>query len=49
MSLRPMDLAPLDEEPVTEEEEAAILASEESIRKGEPLIPHEQILNEYGL
>lgn len=44
-----MGLAPRDDEPVSEEEEAAIRASEDSIRKGEPLISHEEILKEYGL
>jgi hypothetical protein len=47
--LNPTCLAPLDDEPVSEQEEAAIRASEESIRRGDLLIPHEEILKEYGL
>lgn len=40
---------PYDEEPVTPEEEAAVEAARESIRRGEPLIPHEEIMREFGL
>ena len=44
-----LQAAPYDEEPVTPEEEVAVEAARESIRRGEPLIPHEEIMREFGL
>jgi hypothetical protein len=44
-----LQAAPYDDEPVTPEEEVAVEAARESIRLGEPLIPHEDILREFGL
>jgi hypothetical protein len=40
--------APLDEEPLTEEEEQALAEARESFTGSED-IPHEQILKEFGL
>ena len=41
--------APYDDEPSTPEEESAVEQTRESIRRGEPLIPHEDILREFGM
>jgi hypothetical protein len=41
--------ATYDDEPVTPEEESAIEEARESIRRGESLIPHEDILREFGM
>ena len=42
-------LAPLDDEPLSEHEEAALAEAEYRERRGEPLIPHEEVLREFGL
>lgn len=42
--------APLDDEPVTEEDRLAVAEAEESIRRnGCKCIPHEQVVRELGL
>ena len=46
LSLQP---APYDDEPVTPEEKATVESARESIRRGEPLIPHEELMREFGL
>ena len=45
---RSLALAPLDDEPLTPEEAAAIEAGIASLERGEG-IPHEEILAEFGL
>jgi hypothetical protein len=44
-----LQAAPDDDEPVTAEEEVEVESARESIRRGEPLIPHEEIMRELGL
>ena len=44
-----LQAAPYDDEPLTPEEEVAVEAARESIRLGEPLLPHEDIMREFGL
>jgi hypothetical protein len=43
-----LQAVPHDDEPVTPEEEVEVEAARESIRRGEPLIPHEEIMREFG-
>jgi len=44
-----LQAAPSDDEPVSPEEEAAVETAREPIRRGEPLVPHEEIMREFGL
>jgi hypothetical protein len=44
-----LQAAPHDDEPVTPEEEVEVEAARESTRRGEPLIPHEELMPEFGL
>jgi hypothetical protein len=44
-----LQAAPYDDEPVTPEEEVAVQAAREPVRRGEPLIPREEIMREFGL
>lgn len=41
--------APEDDEPLSEHERHAIQELERRIKRGEPAIPHEEILREFGL
>jgi len=41
--------APLDDEPLCEAEREALEAAKQREQRGEPLIPHEKILREFGL
>ena len=41
--------APADDEPLSESEKAALEAADQREQRGEPLIPHEEILREFGL
>jgi hypothetical protein len=49
----PVELALLnalpDDEPLSEHEQAAMEESSSRERRGEPLIPHEDVLREFGL
>jgi hypothetical protein len=45
---RKLALAPIDNEPFTEEDRQAVAAADEWSKHNEP-IPHEQVLAEYGL
>lgn len=38
-----------EDEPPSPEEQAAIEEARESVRRGEPLTPHEEVLREFGL
>jgi hypothetical protein len=42
-------MAPSDDEPLSEHEKAALAEAEHREKRGEPLIPHEEILREFGL
>ena len=44
-----LQAAPYDDEPVSPEEEVAVEAARESVRCGELLILHEDIMREFGL
>jgi hypothetical protein len=44
-----MLVAPADDEPLSETEKAGPKAADERQQRGEPLIPHEEILREFGL
>ncbi len=44
-----LDLRAVSEDELTPEEQAAIEEARESIRRGEPLISHEEILREFGM
>lgn len=41
--------APPDDEPLSSHENSALEAAELRERRGEPLVPHEEILREFGL
>ena len=41
-------IAPLDDEPLSEHEKAVLEEAERREKRGEPLIPHEEILREFG-
>jgi hypothetical protein len=43
------ETAPVDDEPETEEERAAVREARESMARGEKGIPHEEVRNELGL
>ena len=47
--LRVLLNAPEDDEPLSEEDRAAIDEAMESIARGEPAIPHEELMRELGL
>ncbi len=47
--LRALLNAPEDDEPLSEEDRAAIDEAMESIARGEPTIPHEELMRELGL
>jgi hypothetical protein len=41
--------APCDDEPVTQDEHAAIEEGRGSVRRGEPLIAQDEVLREFGM
>jgi hypothetical protein len=45
---RPLDQAPIDDEPVTEEERASLAATHEAYLRGE-LVPHDEAMRSIGL
>lgn len=44
-----MLMAPPEDEPLSETEKAALEAADQREQRGESLIPHEEILREFGL
>ncbi len=44
-----LQAAPYDDEAVTPEEEVEVESARESVHRREPVIPHEEIMREFGL